>query len=261
MPEVRIRPLEPFGLSVAPSSINALGELDPQWLSRRLQRFSLVLFRGFRHFDRDGMLKFCGSFPGAELLHWGFGPVMEMREHPDAANYLFSNEAVPFHWDGAFHRVPSFLVFHCLEAPPADAGGETLFADTTRLWREADGRSRELWNRLTLTYETEKVAHYGGSITGPLVQRHPRRDRTILRYAEPVTTALNPVSLKVDGLSANERDSFVTAMGERLRDPRYCYRHRWEPGDFLIADNHALVHGRNAFTRGCSRHLRRIQIL
>jgi len=32
-------------------------------------------------------------------------------------------------------------------------------------------------------------------------------------------------------------------------------------GDYLIADNYALVHGREAFVKNSRRHIRRVQIL
>jgi L-tyrosine isonitrile desaturase/decarboxylase len=50
-------------------------------------------------------------------------------------------------------------------------------------------------------------------------------------------------------------------MERRIYNPRYCYEHAWEQGDILIADNHALIHGRHALTRDCPRHLRRIQLI
>ena len=45
------------------------------------------------------------------LLEWDFGPIMEMKFSASAKNYLFSEEEVPFHWDGAFLKEPKYLIF------------------------------------------------------------------------------------------------------------------------------------------------------
>jgi len=37
--------------------------------------------------------------------------------------------------------------------------------------------------------------------------------------------------------------------------------HHWRTGDIVIADNHALLHGRRAFKQDAKRHLRRVNIL
>ncbi len=221
-----------------------------------LGRGGLVLRRRFPTRTRGAFLDYCRSF-GRELLEWDFGPVMEMKEDPAAENYLFSREAVPFHWDGAFHRVPSYLVFYCVAAPGPGAGGETLFCDTRRVWADACDQDKAAWSKVELTYETRRLAHYGGRITGPLVRTHPGTGETVLRFAEPVETALNPVSLRVSGAD----EGFLDRMRGLVYSPEYCVRHVWEPGDLVIADNHALIHGRAAFRKDAPRHLRRIQLL
>lgn len=248
--------LRPFGMAATACALPS-----PRGLEAAVRREALVLLRGLPAMERDEFLAWCRSFPGPGLLEWESGPVMEMREVPGAANYLFSRERVPFHWDGAFHRVPSFLVFYCVEAPHPGAGGETLFCDTRRVWEAASAAEQELWSRVELTYETAKLAHYGGKVTGPLLAAHPASGAPVLRFAEPVETALNPVTLTVTGVPEAKGTAFLAAMRRRIYDPAYCYRHAWRQGDLLLADNHALIHGRTAFRRDCPRHLRRIQLL
>ena len=183
---------------------------------------------------------------------------MEMRETPDAQNYLKSNERVPFHWDGAFQRVPSVLVFSCVEAPLPGGGGETLFCDTTQVWRDASPDLRTQWARIKVQYKAPKLAHYGGEIMVPLMCEHPGTGAAILRFAEPVKSRLNPVQVKVFGDPSGEA---IETLIQRLYSAEYCVAHTWEKGDLLLCDNHALLHGRHAFTKGSPRHLRRVQIL
>jgi alpha-ketoglutarate-dependent taurine dioxygenase len=251
--------LSPFGVVLTGGGAS-LASLEPTQLDRLALDEKLIVLRGFAPVERDDFLAYCRSFPGRSLLEWDFGPVMEMHERPDAKNYLFSREAVPFHWDGAFHKVPTFLMFYCVEAPLPGAGGETLFCDTERIFAGAPAAEKEELARIALTYETKKLAHYGGKITNPLLQQHPATGRPILRFAEPVETQLNPVTLAIDGLPAAEHASFLARMKERIYSPLHCYQHTWQNGDILMADN-TLIHGRRAFELDCPRHLRRIQLV
>src|SRR5262249_55989695 len=111
--------------------------------------------------------------------------------------------------------------------------------------------------RASATYATQKVAHYGGTFTSPLLSRHPVSGEEILRFAEPVAD-LNPVSVTMHGLDG---EAFFAGMRRRLRDPSLCHAHAWRVGDVLVADNHALLHGRRPFTRSARRHLRRVNVL
>jgi alpha-ketoglutarate-dependent taurine dioxygenase len=119
---------------------------------------------------------------------------------------------------------------------------------------------RELWGRVRITYSTEKVVHYGGTFTSPLLAKHPARGEPVLRFAEPVED-LNPVRLEIEGIAAETRAAFLLDMRRRLREPEVCYAHRWRDGDILVADNHALLHGRRAFAESAPRHIRRVNIL
>ncbi len=253
----QVEPVGPFGLLVTARKHRDLRNISGLLLEDLFTDWGLVIFRGFDPLGKESLLDFCLEYPNAELLQWESGPVMEMTPASEAKNYLFSREAVPLHWDGAFHREPSYLVFHCLQAPDPNGGGETVFTDTNRVWGGATAADRERWANTRITYKTDKVAHYGGSITVDLVQRHPKSGAPILRFAEPVETKLNPVTVEVDGAGPE----LLSDLARRFHEKPYHYVHRWEDGDYLIADNHRLVHGRNAFAKESPRHLRRIQIL
>ena len=58
-----------------------------------------------------------------------------------------------------------------------------------------------------------------------------------------------------------QRDALIAEVSALLRKPECFAAHAWRAGDVLIADNHALLHGRNAFLHAASRRLRRINIL
>ena len=142
----------------------------------------------------------------------------------------------------------------------AGSGGETLFCDTTRLLAYASTEVKELWKQIEITYETEKIVHYGGTFTSPMMVQHPLNGRDVLRYAEPVVD-LNPVRLVIQGLDAMDEEQFIEDMRLRLDDQRCCYSHSWVTGDLVIADNYTLLHGRRAFTPGVERHIRRVNVI
>jgi alpha-ketoglutarate-dependent taurine dioxygenase len=261
---LRHQRIAPFGLVVeaAPGRRDLLQTAMPP-LRELVNEHRLVVLRGFDPLDRDGLVAFASSW--GRLLEWNFGTVLELVEHDRPANYLFTSGSVPFHWDGAFaQETPWLQVFQCLQAPRPGTGGETLFADTTRIWQDASTAQRARWEQTALTYATDKVAHYGGRITAPLVAVHPATGERIVRFAEPpneTTADLNPLAVEAPGLSAGQLDELIRELCGLLYDPRYCYAHPWEQGDFVVADNHALLHGRKAYLAHSPRHLRRIHVL
>ncbi|NOZ53319.1 MAG: TauD/TfdA family dioxygenase [Gammaproteobacteria bacterium] len=253
-----VKQMKPFGIEVFAASEAELFAYKNKLRDLCLEH-GLVVIRGNNILSSDRLLEFAANDPAKELLHWDFGPVMEMKPQADAKNYLFSHEAVPFHWDGAFYKEPSFLLFNCVEAPNKDAGGETLFCNTEAMVND-QGLSKEFdWSSIKLTYETKKLAHYGGNITVNMVQKHPHKATDIIRYAEAVHSKLNPVLLVVDGVL--DQKKFENAMAKIIYNPKYCLSHRWQAGDIVIADNFSLIHGRNKFAKETSRHFRRVQIL
>lgn len=216
-----------------------------------------------KNFSDEELLNFAQSLSDKsgdlkdKILHWDFGPIMNMKFNPEAPNYLFSNEKVPLHWDGAFYREPNYLLFYCTQT--SGTGGETLFLNTEALWESLSLSEKEECRKITLNYSTEKKAHYGGEISVSLVQAHPLTGKTILRIAQKVETTLNPVTLKIQGIE--NPDDFYKRMEEKLCDPRFLYTHQWEKGDVVICDNFTYLHGRKALEGNLSRSFKRIQIL
>lgn len=252
--------LSPFGLEVtAREPAMPLSAVPVAELRTWVREHRVVVHRGFAPPEGEALPRFSGTL--GEILSWEFGAVNELKPRAEAKNYLYTDHAVPFHWDGAFAgRIPHYIVFHCEDAPPPGGGGETLFCDTIRLLERVGPEQRERWKRVSITYSTEKVAHYGGSFSSPMLETHPETRREIVRFAEPVED-LNPVRLQIDGISAEEQARFLREMRALLRDPGLCYSHVWRPGDVLIADNFALLHGRNAFRNPERRSLRRVNVL
>lgn len=194
--------------------------------------------------------------PERRLLEWDFGHLMRMRLDPQAPNYLFSAEAVPLHWDGAFHEEPRYLLFYCDESQ--GEGGETVFVDTRDVLAGAAPETVAAWEGVTLTYTTEKLAHYGGTFSTKVVREHPFTGERILRFAEAVATEKNPVTVEVEG---SDDPDFYAGLAARVTAPEHTREHRWRAGDLVLVDNHAFLHGRRALGENTGRAFRRIQVL
>lgn len=251
--------LRPFGVVVTFREGTALAQIDPAWLAARAERDRVVVLRGLAPPDRAA---FClGARRLGPLLAWPFGAVNELKVVDDTPNYLYTDRAVPLHWDGAFVGTPPrFLVFRCLEAPPPGAGGETVFVDTTRAWSQAPADARRRWRFWRFRYTTEARAHYGGTFEAPLVDHHPRTGEVVLRFAEPVDD-VNPVRVEGVGLTPAEAAAALGELEAALTAPEVVLELPWRQGDLAVADNLALLHGRRPFVGSRSRHLWRVNVL
>ena len=258
-----VEPLTPFGAIVRPTGGSR--PLPPAAdLRELLLRNRVLVLRGFD----PAPTKEAAAAYAAEwgpLLEWDFGTVFEVVEHDDPKNYLFTSGSVPYHWDGAFAKqVPWLQVFQCLEAPGTDAGGETLFCDTARVWAKAEPDTQRLWEGIEIEYGTQKVAHYGGKIRARLVAAHPLTGETVLRFNEPANAAtanLNTPEVVPLGLSERDASALVADLTRRVYDPATVYAHAWLPGDRVIADNFVLLHGRSPYRSKLPRRLWRVHVL
>ncbi|RKP03361.1 hypothetical protein CXG81DRAFT_24016 [Caulochytrium protostelioides] len=149
-----------------------------------------------------------------------------------------------------------------------------------------------------LGYGTPCTGRFGSNaarLYSPLVVPHPVTAQPVLRFHEPwdqSRTQLQPVEVtplrhdpyyrnlnagrlppvNADGSTAQRGpappmlpaplsfERLTNALTNALYDrERYCYAHRWEQDDYVLADNYALLHTRTAY-RTSSRHLQRIHI-
>ncbi|WP_166459740.1 TauD/TfdA dioxygenase family protein [Amycolatopsis pithecellobii] len=254
-------PLRPFGRVVEAPEGAHIEDVPVETLQRWTEESRVLVLRGFPFLEKEEFADYCRRW--GPVLKWDAGEVIDLVVQEKPKNYVFAAGDVPFHWDGAFAEEDiRFFFFQCLDVTPG-VGGETVFSDTTAVYRDADDETRERWAQISMTYQTEKVVHYGGEVTERLVARHPGTGVPILRFAEPLSPEKykNPVFATAHGIDGAEADEFAGTLAERLHRPEYCYHHDWRAGDLVIADNSALVHGRNAFTGPTKRHLQRVQVI
>lgn len=252
-------PLTPFGVRVECPPGTRLDDFEPHQLKRWVDQHRVVQLRGVKAIEPHSLAALCRRL--GPLQPWSFGAVHELKQVEQTENYLYTEHAVPLHWDGAFaDAVPHWLVFECVRAPPAGAGGETVFVDSTRVLQRASPEQQRAWRAARVRYTTEKKVHYGGSFVAPVVAAHPTLGVEVLRYAEPVFD-LNPVTVEPLALPADAARALQAGLSRALADPDVVLAVPWAEGDVVIADNHALLHGRRAFVAGAPRHLYRVNVL
>jgi len=262
---VKRTPVRPFGalLQAEPGESSILS-LDPSAVRELLGDHPLVILRGFPLVSDDEYVRFARQF--GDLLAWEFGEILVLKIQPDPSNHIFGPGRVELHWDGAYvDQKPHYNLFQCLRGATPGAGGETLFVDTRGVLASASADERSFWRKLTLEYSTEKKAHYGGRIESPLICENRFDNREVIRYIEPFNEdniEVNPVTVKIRGLDSNTAESFLREFNARLYDSDVMYRHAWRVGDYVIADNSQLLHGRSRFVSPHDRrHIKRINIL
>ncbi|HRL20276.1 MAG TPA: TauD/TfdA family dioxygenase, partial [Alcaligenes sp.] len=239
--------------------------LDPKLLEKLLFEHKILVFRGFSPSPDEEYLGFCKKF--GDLMHWEFGPLLNVRMEQDPKNHIFSKGRVELHWDGAFaNQTPRINAFQCVRSSIDGVGGETLFVDTSKIIANAEKEDLENWSEIRLNYSTEKKAHYGGDVEVCFIENHPHSQHKIIRFIEinnEDNLDVNPVRFDVSGLNSKftNKEDFFNKITDKLYSPQYMYRHRWQAGDYMLIDNNSVLHGRAKVEGNASRHLKRVHIL
>lgn len=260
--------LDPFGLLLEPSCPDSdIRDIDVDVLRNHLWRERLIVLRGFRTFDgSEDFSEYCERW--GEISVWPFGKVLELVERNNPEDHIFDNNYVPLHWDGMYRpQVPEFQLFHCVRAPRPSQGGRTTFSNTVLALERAPAHLRTLWSKVTGTYQ-RKMEFYDSKTISPIVDSHPLRGFSVIRYNEPPIAGIegyglfvNPPILEFTGVAQDELSEFHRSLREALYSPHNFYAHEWQVGDLVVADNFSLLHGREGFETKAPRHLRRVHVL
>jgi alpha-ketoglutarate-dependent taurine dioxygenase len=261
----RVEKINPFGALVrAERPDQDARNVDIRFLRELFQRERLIVLRGFRIDDQaSDFADYCALWGKISL--WPFGAVLELVERENPEDHIFDSNYVPLHWDGMYRpQVPEYQIFQCVQAPGCDQGGRTTFSNTRIALDRASASECGLWEKAVGVYE-RKMEFYHSKTIAPVVGPHPSGGFLVIRYCEPPREGdagfINHPSIVFDGLEPGEVAAFQRSLHAALHAPGNFYAHAWQEGDIVIADNHTLLHGREAFTSGASRHLRRVHVL
>ena len=257
--------LEPFGtlISCSRDQLTIL-DLDFSDICRHLSESGLIVVRGHKLPSDEDFIAFSKQL--GQILLWEFGPILELKISETPANHIFTSSRVELHWDGAFiDNKPHYNLFNCICGTDDNVGGQTLFVDTRRVLHSLPEQTRTTWENTEICYSMEKKAHYGGNIKQVIVATSPYSNEPVMRYIEAFNEDymdINPMQVDVTGMDSSQANKFLLEINELLYTPEFMYKHSWQSGDFIIADNSVLLHGRSRFTQHHSgRLIKRINVM
>ncbi len=238
----------------------------PDWdrIEQAFRRRHLLVFRGSQLSDEDhlAVMSRFGHI-ALEGRHGALSPVGFVSNHrPDGT--LGSN-AASFHIDYGFFPHPYEVIsLYGLEIPPS--GTETWFVSGVAgaaslpagLRRRIEGLSarQAVDVRSTAGQAGVRVRlgrldeHYPHQVR-PVLWPHRTTGEEILAVWEQQTDAILP-------LEPAESTALIEELFAHLYPPAHRYVHRWQAGDLVIWDNHALQHGRPEVGTETPRTLRRV---
>ncbi|MCY3980866.1 MAG: TauD/TfdA family dioxygenase [Alphaproteobacteria bacterium] len=178
---------------------------------------------------------------------------------------LGAGEAV-WHADMTYmEKPPKAALLHALEVP--EGQGDTYFANQFVAWQALPIALRR---RIEGLYCVHDSAHNSAGMLRRGhrktldVRKTPGARQPLVR-TDPATGARalflgrRPHAWIV-GLDVGESDALLDRLWAHASDPRFVWRHRWQPGDLLVWNNLGVLHRRDAFDASARRVMHRTQI-
>ena len=273
---IKVEPMaDGFGASVSGLSLNeplpapTLTEVKIAWA-----RHSVLAFpdQPLSHPQLEAFALQFGEF--------GHDPyIVPMAGHPNIlelrreATETATNFGAAWHSDWSFQeRPPAGTVLHSKVVPPV--GGDTLFADAYRAYETlspplqqwlcslrtvhsaawsygSKGVYAKQGEKRAMQFKTGKDAEK--TWPHPLVRTHPVTGRKAL-FVNPVYT------VAIEGLNAKESSLILGHLFEHIVQPKFVYRHRWQPNMLTMWDNRCTLHNAEGGYDGHLRLLHRCTI-
>ncbi|MFT3695850.1 MAG: TauD/TfdA family dioxygenase [Kofleriaceae bacterium] len=181
---------------------------------------------------------------GFRTIATHFGRIEDLRTdnttNTNTDQLGYTNAAIELHTDQPFlDHPPRFQLLQSIRR--ADRGGENSVADARASFDyfaslDADGANRLLTTPVRFH---RKQKNFERVVLSPIVKRDPFQIRSSYFTAAPYKLPFAEMSAWY-----RAHDAFTRI----LRDPRFRYQFRLDPGDVLLYDNHRMLHGRAGFT-------------
>jgi taurine dioxygenase len=238
---------------------------------------TLLLFRGQTELSPSGYLTFARRFGGQPDLHslrhyclpehheiFVVGNVHE--KEANAGSPPAGSPRVGLNWHTDHYHLPEpglFTYLHAIQVPPEQ--GDTRYANgiaaydalSSEMQAEIEGlkvlhsRARLFKNLFPEATEEEMAAERRKipDVAHPLVRMHPELKRRGLYLGGEWGSA-------IDGIESDRAQELYDTLLQHMIQDRFCYRHRWQPGDVLMSDNRCSLHRASEWDEAS--HVRRL---
>jgi taurine dioxygenase len=173
--------------------------------------------------------------------------ISNIRENGETIGALPDGE-MHFHHDQIHAEIPhNGTLLFSLEVP--DRGGDPLFASGYAAYDTLDPALKAaLDGRRAFHHYNYGTTTRGGSngVVAFAESRHPvfRTHEETGRKAIYVNRLM---TIRIEGLAAQESDAALAALFDHSERPEFVYRHKWRVGDLIVWDNRCSTHARDDF--------------
>jgi taurine dioxygenase len=200
------------------------------------------------------------ALPDCPQIHY----ISNQDRFPDGRRYI---PGEGWHTDHSNDvRPPKATILHAVTLP--DRGGDTEYANMAAAYAALPQTTQQRLDNL-LAIHVYQSSHSARKLMGlseankervpnavlhPLVRTHPETGRKSIY--------LNPI--RIEGLVGLDHKAALPLLDELLAhatQPRFVYRHRWQPGDLVMWDNRCLLHKANGdYDMAQMRYLYRVML-
>jgi taurine dioxygenase len=233
---------------------------------------TLLLFRGQTELAPADYLKFAERFGGRPDLHSLRHYCLPEHHEIFVVGNVHEKEAtvgsprVGLNWHTDHYHLPEpglFTYLHAIQVPPGQ--GDTRYANGIAAYdalppetqAEIEGL-RVLHSRARLfknlfpeatAEEMEAERRKIPDVVHPLVRMHPELKRRGLYLGGEWGSC-------IDGMEQDRAQELYDTLLQHMIQDRFCYRHRWQPGDVLMSDNRCSLHRASEWDEAS--HVRRL---
>jgi alpha-ketoglutarate-dependent taurine dioxygenase len=152
-----------------------------------------------------------------------------------------------WHFDGSLQPYPNFAtLLRAVTLSPT--GGDTEFCNTYAAYDDLPQSDKDAIEELRVVHSAERSQYYvrpemsyeeislwqkSPTKQCPIVWRHRSGRKSLL---------LGATADYVVGMPVEESRALLARLRDWATQPRYVYRHQWQPGDLLIWDNTGTMH-------------------
>lgn len=170
-----------------------------------------------------------------------------------------------WHTDMSYIEVPpTFSLLHARRVP--DEGGDTWFASQVLAATELPDDLRQQVADRTIkhdsTYGSSGILRPGMTPPASPIEAvgHPHPVlRTVPSTGDEALFLGRRTNGYVVGMPLEESERLLDALWAHATQPRFCYRHRWTPGEVVVWDNRMMLHKRDPVANGDIRLMWRTQ--